>query len=134
MSYSPTSNLVFGIFIDKCDLEIVTKVRGCNHSCDLNAKFCSTCGKPVYKEEKTMIAEGGSFYDLDTVGFFTSSCYSTDGILGIPLRKTEDQDTGYYVVPKPTEQDIAIVKKFLLEHDFDFEDDDLETFFYTYHG
>lgn len=134
MSYSPTSNLVFGIFIDEQDLKISTQVRGCTHNCDLNAKFCFTCGQPVHKEEMSDIADQGSFDETNTVGFFKSSCYSTDGILGVPLLQTQDQDTGYYVVPQPTKKQCELVKQFLVDNNFMFDEEDVQVYVYTYHG
>lgn len=131
MSYSPRSSLVFGVFFDESDLNVVTKVRGCKHDCDLNANFCPVCGKPVYENEVSEIAEAGSFYDTDTVAFFKSSSYNTVGILGIPLLHTEDQDTNYYVVPKPSADNIKQLKQFLVDNDITYDEDDLQVYVYT---
>lgn len=133
MGYDAYSKVVFGVKVAKEDLTVEKKVRSCNHNTDLNANFCSVCGKPTYKVKKEMVIDYG--YEPNEIGYFVSSPDSDEeGIVGMLLSQTGSQDTNYYDIPLPSKEMGKEIKEFLEANDFEVSDDDLRTYLYTEHS
>lgn len=131
MGYDAYSYAVFGKQVSKSDLTVVTKVRGCSHKTDTNQKFCSECGKPVWKQEKEFIADEG--YG-NKIGFFKSSADTDEGVLGFKLVSTGSSDNDYYAIPAPKPSMAVEILEFFKKHNIACSEDELKSYLYTYHS
>lgn len=133
MGYDAYSYAVFGKEMHKSDLTVVTKKRSCVHDTNLNSKFCSECGKPVWVENKEFIADYG---DGNKIGFFVSDHGqdNPEGILGFKLANARSSDTRMYEIPEPTTDMIQGIMDFFKLHNIEFDDKDLKSYLYTYHS
>lgn len=133
MGYSAYSYAVFGLKVSKNDITKETQVRNCNHNVDLQAKFCSECGKPIYQIKKERIVDHG--YSPNEIGYFVSDPGNDNtGILGFVLAKTDYNSTTYLKIPLPTLEMIEQLKEFLHEHSIEYNEEELNSYLYTYHS
>lgn len=129
MGYDASSKIVYGLKINEKNVNKEKQVRSCKHKVDSNAKYCSECGKPIYKTEQVELDYP------DNIEFYLSDYSSNDvGILGFIVVGTKTQDTNYYEVPQPNQNKIKELKEFLIENSIKFKDEDLKSYLYTYHS
>lgn len=63
MGYTVYSGVAVGYLIPKEDVIKKTKKHACGHKTDETKKFCSDCGKPVWKEATTEVLSDECKYD-----------------------------------------------------------------------
>jgi hypothetical protein len=72
MGYDATAYAILGLWVhpEKLHDYLYTRqtVRVCSHATDEKAKFCATCGKPIWKEANVP-NEGFDEYDQNLHGF-----------------------------------------------------------------
>jgi hypothetical protein len=75
MGVSAWSYVVHGIPVKRSQIQIKKNVRNCTHETNLEAPFCSQCGKPVWKEQ-TEIVENLESNEHKGLSYFANSIYS----------------------------------------------------------
>lgn len=131
MGYSAHAKLVYGVESTENEISHETKVRSCEHSIDLTAKFCPECGKPVYKsvimhpeelveiwKEKNPLQDFGISKDFE-FDFHRLSCESKSGVIGFSQRGSYREQNQVKVVFTPTQEMTKYILKF-------FEDNNLK--------
>lgn len=129
MGYSASSYVIFGKKTSVKALTINTKVRGCNHKIDEGQKFCSECGKPVWVQKETFIADE----ELDLkVRFFAPTYENDDGVLGFRINNPRDNDIEELSSPSP--EMVQDILNFYKENGIACREKDLKTYVFTYHS
>jgi hypothetical protein len=126
MGYDVYSRVVVGYIVSKEDTIEVRKVRACKHETNLNSKFCSECGKPVYKEEELSLLDEYTKNDNFTV--FTFGSEERDYAIGIGGHETETYGSlsslDLNTLPKDLNAYALKVKDELAEYGIEVDEDD----------
>lgn len=132
MSYDAYSYAVYGKKITKDEMSEVKLVRSCTHQTDLNRKFCSECGKPVYRKEKHILLED----ENNGMGFFLSDHErSSEGIVGFKLGMTGNYGGDEYcAMEMPTQQMKNDLVEFLGSHKISFDESQFKMYVFTRHS
>lgn len=138
MGYDAYSHVVYGVTVNKKDLETVENIRGCNHSIDENNKFCPECGSPVWKQRTISLLDDIKEEAKGKLSYFTESgdAYNDPNynfIIGFQLATTE-YNKNRVVVSQPTEQMRKEILDFIKKNKLKLTEDDIKTFVYTYHS
>jgi hypothetical protein len=113
MGYQVYVNAVYGVQLNKNDLEVVDAERGCSHELpDTPAKFCPECGKPVFVEVRKKILVPSTLDDF-------KRDYDDDSfILGVSLGSLDTYNDKPNTVRKITEEEKLELKDFLEAYGF----------------
>jgi hypothetical protein len=113
MGYQVYVNAVYGVQLNKSDLEVVDVERGCSHELlDTPAKFCPECGKPAFVEVRKKILVPSTLDDF-------KRDYDDDSfILGVSLGSLDTYNDKPNTVRKITEEEKLELKDFLEAYGF----------------
>lgn len=143
MGYSAHAKLVYGVESTENEISHETKVRSCEHSIDLTAKFCQECGKPVYKsvimhpeelveiwKEKNPLQDFGISKDFE-FEFHRLSCESKSGVLGFSPRYRSSNNT-VNTVFTPTQEMTKYIIKFFEDHNLKTQHPNIKQVYFLY--
>ncbi len=139
MGYSAYSNVIYGIEVDRKDLERKENVRGCIHDTNDKAKFCQECGEPVWVEETVSALDDISDSDSNgKLSYFTESgdAYHNKNyrfMIGFKLGETNYNNNRSYVSDSTElmkQKILDFIKKNKLKHN----EKSIRTIVFTYHS
>ena len=143
MGYCAYAKLVYGVESNESDISQETKVRSCEHSIDLTAKFCPECGKPVYKSVMTypeeLIENWRDENPLQDYGiskdfefeFHRLSCESKSGVLGFSPRQ-HSRSNMVQPVFAPTQEMTDYIIKFFNDHNIKIQPPNIKQSYFLY--
>lgn len=139
MGYDAYSHVVYGVTVNRSELETVDVIRTCRHKTDETKKFCSECGKPVWKQESVSILDNlDSNEDSNNLGYFYESydhkqSADYEFMIGFQLGKT-GYNRNRSTVKQPTEQMKQELLDFIKENNLKLTEKDIRMIVYTYHS